>query len=141
MARRGDDACLWRSAGPHPYCGGLDPDLAFHPTDAERKADAKLLSFESEISYRAFRTEFDSEPGRWLAAAMTHVYGEAPVRIRTAGGSIPISPFITTLGVPAVGVPSVNPDNNQHSPNENIRVGHFVEGIRVILAVLAQPID
>jgi len=35
----------------------------------------------------------------------------------------------------------VNPDNNQHSPNENIRVGHFVEGIRVILAVVAQPID
>ena len=111
------------------------------PTDAERKAHSKLLSFESEISYRAFRTEFDSEPGRWLAAAMTHVYGEAPIRIRTAGGSIPISPFVTTLGVPAVGVPSVNPDNNQHSPNENIRVGHFVEGIRVILAVLAQPID
>ncbi|TDI43985.1 MAG: hypothetical protein E2P02_10150 [Acidobacteria bacterium] len=72
---------------------------------------------------------------------MTHVYGEAPIRIRTAGGSIPISPFVTTLGVPAVGVSSVNPDNNQHSPNENIRVGHFVEGIRVILAVLAQPID
>jgi acetylornithine deacetylase/succinyl-diaminopimelate desuccinylase-like protein len=33
----------------------------------------------------------------------------------------------------------VNPDNNQHSPNENIRVGDFVEGIKVVLAVLTQP--
>jgi acetylornithine deacetylase/succinyl-diaminopimelate desuccinylase-like protein len=40
--------------------------------------------------------------------------------------------------VPAVSVPTVNPDNNQHSPNENIRLGNFIEGIKVCLAVLAQ---
>ena len=27
----------------------------------------------------------------------------------------------------------MNPDNNQHSPNENIRIGNFIEGIQVIL--------
>jgi hypothetical protein len=35
---------------------------------------------------------------------------------------------------------TVNRDNNQHSPNENIRLGNFVEGIRVILAILAEEI-
>ena len=111
------------------------------PTEEERATHPKLASFTHEISYRAFRTEFDSVPGQWLTAAMTHLYGETPILIRTAGGSIPISPFVSTLGVPAVGVPTVNPDNNQHSPNENIRVGQFAEGIRVVLAVLAQEID
>ena len=76
---------------------------ASRPTRSERP-HSKLAAFESEISYRAFRIAFDSEPGRWLTAAMTHVYGEAPIRIRTAGGSIPISPFVATLGVTAVGV-------------------------------------
>jgi acetylornithine deacetylase/succinyl-diaminopimelate desuccinylase-like protein len=60
--------------------------------------------------------------------------------IRTGGGSIPISPFVTTLGVPAVQVGTVNPDNNQHSPNENLRVFDFLRGIRIMTAVLGQPI-
>jgi acetylornithine deacetylase/succinyl-diaminopimelate desuccinylase-like protein len=40
-----------------------------------------------------------------------------------------------------VGVPTLNLDNNQHSPNENIRLGNFMEEIRVILAILAQDFD
>ncbi len=120
-------------------------ELGYHvidrpPTDEERRRYPRLVSFTSEISYLAFRTDFDSSPGRWLSAALGHFYGEEPIRIRTSGGSIPISPFVSTLNVPAVTVPTVNPDNNQHSPNENIRVGNFVEGIKVCLAILAQPL-
>ena len=110
------------------------------PTEEERSRHPRLASFSSRISYRAFRTAFDSAIGRWLSRAMVHVHGKEPIRIRTSGGSIPISPFVATLGVPAVTVPTVNPDNNQHSPNENLRVGSFVDGIRVMLAVLAEPI-
>jgi acetylornithine deacetylase/succinyl-diaminopimelate desuccinylase-like protein len=109
------------------------------PTDEERRTHPKIASLTSEVSYRAFRTSFDSAPGRWLSAALEHLYGKKPIQIRTSGGSIPISPFVSTLDVPAVIVPTVNPDNNQHSPNENIRVGDFVEGIKVVLAVLTQP--
>lgn len=110
------------------------------PTEEERGQHARLAQFTYEISYLAFRTEFDSLPGRWLTKALTRVYGTEPILIRTSGGSIPISPFVTTLGVPAVGVATVNPDNNQHSPNENLRLGNFVEGIRVVLAILAEEL-
>jgi acetylornithine deacetylase/succinyl-diaminopimelate desuccinylase-like protein len=109
------------------------------PAEEERLTHPRIATFRSEISYLAFRTEFDSEPGRWLTNAMTRLYGEPPIKIRTSGGSIPISPFVQTLGVPAVSVPTVNPDNNQHSPNENLRLGNFLEGIEVILAVLTEP--
>lgn len=115
--------------------------VARAPTDEERRTYPKIVSFTSEISYHAFRTDFESRPGRWLSAALKHLYGEDPIKIRTSGGSIPISPFVSTLDVPAVSVPTVNPDNNQHSPNENIRVGSFIEGIKVVLAVLTQPIE
>ena len=109
------------------------------PTAAERQSRPRIATFTSNISYAAYRTEMDSDIGRWLTDAMVHLFGEEPIKIRTSGGSIPISPFVATLNIPAVTVPTVNPDNNQHSPNENIRLGNFVEGIQVILAILQQP--
>jgi acetylornithine deacetylase/succinyl-diaminopimelate desuccinylase-like protein len=110
------------------------------PTDEERAAHPKIARFDAEISYQAFRTPYDSQVGRWLGRALRRAFGAAPIRVRMAGGSIPISPFVTTLGVPAVSVPTVNADNNQHSPNENLRLGNWVEGIRTFLAILDEPI-
>jgi acetylornithine deacetylase/succinyl-diaminopimelate desuccinylase-like protein len=71
-------------------------------------------------------------------AGMRYLYGKEAILIRTMGGSIPISPLVETLGVSAAIVPTVNIDNNQHSPNENIRLGNFVEGIAILMAVLSQ---
>ena len=110
------------------------------PTDDERARHPKLMRFDSSVSYRAFRTDFDSEPGVWLVSAFERLFGERPIMIRTAGGSIPISPFVTTLDLPAVVVGTVNPDNNQHSPNENLRVRDFLRGIRIIAAVLTEHV-
>ncbi len=110
------------------------------PTDEERARYPRIAGFTSNVSYRAYRTDFDSEPGRWLSSAIVHLFGTEPIRIRTSGGSIPISPFVTTLGVPAVQVGTVNPDNNQHSPNENLRLWDFLRGIRIMTGVLAQPL-
>jgi acetylornithine deacetylase/succinyl-diaminopimelate desuccinylase-like protein len=110
------------------------------PTEEERLTYGRIARFDAGVSYAAFRTDFDSEPGRWLRAGMVSLFGKEPVMIRTSGGSIPISPFVTKLDLPAVTVPTVNPDNNQHSPNENIRVGSFLEGIAIATAVLSQPL-
>ena len=52
--------------------------------------------------------------------------------------TIPIAPIVETLGIPAATVPTVNIDNNQHSPNENLRLGNFLEGIAILVAVLGQ---
>ncbi|ARA95018.1 acetylornithine deacetylase [Rhodothermaceae bacterium RA] len=109
------------------------------PSDLERMTFPKLAAFSSRIAYTAFRTPVDSELGRWLTAALERAFGEPPVIKPMSGGSIPISPFVTTLGLPAVTVPTVNPDNNQHSPNENLRLGNYQEGIQTFLAILTQP--
>jgi len=110
------------------------------PTEEERRTHPRIATFTYDVSYRAYRTEFDARPGRWLRSAYGTLYGEEPILIRTSGGSVPISPFVNTLGIPALGVPTVNGDNNQHSPNENLRLGNFLEGIRVMVAMLAEPI-
>ncbi|MDG1437649.1 MAG: M20/M25/M40 family metallo-hydrolase, partial [Emcibacteraceae bacterium] len=111
------------------------------PTDAERMSDKRFVQLNYEISYPAFRTDFDSLAGHFAKSALTHLNGSAPIMLRTMGGSIPISPFVDTLNIPALSVPTVNPDNNQHSPNENIRVGNFIDGIATIAAVLAEKVD
>lgn len=110
------------------------------PTSRERLLNDKICRFDYGISYLAFRTEFNSEIGIWLSKALNKAFGKEPIKIRTSGGSIPISPFVNTLGIPAVTVPTVNPDNNQHSPNENIRLGNYVEGIKTILAIMTEKL-
>jgi acetylornithine deacetylase/succinyl-diaminopimelate desuccinylase-like protein len=108
------------------------------PDDAERRRHARIVSMNYEVSYGAFRSDVDSVAGRMARAGLTRLYGEEPILIRTMGGSIPIAPIIEVLGVPAAVVPTVNIDNNQHSPNENLRVGNFVEGIAMLMSVLSQ---
>lgn len=110
------------------------------PTRAERAEHSKIIQIESEISYLAFRTDFDSEVGLWLDRALKKAFAEEVIKQRTSGGRIPISPFVQELGVPAVGVPTVNRDNNQHSPNENIRVGNYIDGIKTIYYILKEPL-
>ena len=114
--------------------------LDHKPTQREQLKYDRLCMWEAKTSYQAFRTALDSELGLWLDNAITKAFGKPPIKIRTMGGSIPISPFVTTLKIPAVVVPTVNQDNNQHSPNENIRLGNYVDGIMTMIAILKEEL-
>ncbi len=52
------------------------------------------------------------------------------------GGSLPLSELAQVLGMPLISVPLANHDDNQHAPDENLRVGHFLQGIRTMLTVI-----
>jgi acetylornithine deacetylase/succinyl-diaminopimelate desuccinylase-like protein len=84
----------------------------------------------------AYRTEPESPEAVQVTRALSRMWGEEPVRIRTMGGTVPIAPFISLLGVPAVSVPIVNFDNNQHGDNENLRLGNLWSGIVTLAAML-----
>lgn len=111
------------------------------PTDLERQTYDKIITVTHDFSYEAYRTDIESQTGNWLSSALKRAFVNDPVLIRTSGGSVPISPFVATLGVPAVGVPTVNNDNNQHSPNENLRLGNFKDGIQTVLSILTEPFE
>ena len=106
------------------------------PTDAERIKYAKIVKFLGNSGVNAFRTELNSPFGEKLRAALTAEFGKEPVSIRTMGGTVPIIPAINELKIPAIIVPMVNMDNNQHNPNENIRIGNIRQGIKICLAIL-----
>ena len=107
------------------------------PDDATRAAYGRLIRIDRRgAGTNAFRTELDNPRARRIVEALTEMWNAAPIRIRTMGGTVPISPFIAALGFPALAVPTVNFDNNQHSPNENVRLGHFFDSIVTMAAIM-----
>ncbi len=111
------------------------------PTEKERQTYPKLASFKYKLGSKPFRTEMDSPIGHFLNKALNRIYSENIVNMRTTGGSQPMAAFIETLGIPAVSIRIPNPDNNIHSPNENLRLGNFLEGIETCLAILVEKIN
>lgn len=103
-----------------------------------RRAHPRVASLHRGLAYPAYRTAMDHPQMTWVREAVDEAFEQDAVFLRTSGGTVPISPFVQELGLPAAGVPTVNPDNNQHSPNENLRVGHFTDGIRTLLSILAR---
>jgi acetylornithine deacetylase/succinyl-diaminopimelate desuccinylase-like protein len=106
------------------------------PDDATRAAHARIARLDVEPGTNAYRTSPLAPESRRLVAALTRVFGGPPVQIRTSGGTVPIAPFIDAMGFPAISVPIVNFDNNQHGENENLRLGNLFDGITTLAAVL-----
>lgn len=108
------------------------------PAAEERLAHDRLARLEfSDFGYAAAYTD----PGHPLAARLISIVDEADERelhvVPLLGGSLPLAPVQNVLGAPFVIVPMVNADNNQHAPNENLRIGNLWYGIEVYGAVLA----
>jgi acetylornithine deacetylase/succinyl-diaminopimelate desuccinylase-like protein len=107
------------------------------PDDATRAAHPRIVKLEVEdAGTNAYRTSPLSPASKTVVAAITRTFGAPPVQIRTMGGTVPIVPFIDAMGVPAIGIPLVNFDNNQHGENENLRLGTFFTGITTLAALL-----
>ena len=109
------------------------------PDEAARAAHPKLARIQMKGTMTsAFRTAVSDPSARAVIASLTRTFGQPPVQLRTLGGTVPIAPFIQALGFPALVVPIVNFDNNQHEENENLRLGALFEGIVTIAAVMRQ---
>ncbi|MBT8286039.1 MAG: M20/M25/M40 family metallo-hydrolase [Flavobacteriaceae bacterium] len=109
------------------------------PTAEERSVHPKIASMKYRLGSQPFRTDMNSETGEFLNRALGKVFGKKVVNMRTTGGSQPIAPFVKTMDVPAVSIRIPNPDNSIHAPNENLRLGNFLEGIMMCMAILNEP--
>jgi acetylornithine deacetylase/succinyl-diaminopimelate desuccinylase-like protein len=112
------------------------------PTDAERATHDKIARIVMGQGGRAARTPLDSPLGKWAYEVIKRdaAPGTNPVRIRMMGGSVPTDRLVEILEAPFVIVPLVNGDNNQHTFDENMRVGHYVSGVGTVLGLLRTKI-
>jgi acetylornithine deacetylase/succinyl-diaminopimelate desuccinylase-like protein len=114
------------------------------PTDEERAQHDKIASLIPARGSKAAYTAIDSAIGGWAQAALARTFasGEAPaetVRIRMMGGSVPTDKLVDALETPFMIVPLANNDNNQHGFDENIRIGHLLDGARAFTGLLRTP--
>jgi acetylornithine deacetylase/succinyl-diaminopimelate desuccinylase-like protein len=109
------------------------------PDEAVRAKYSRIARLEIDgPSTNAFRTPVTDPQARLVIASITRTFGQPPVQLRTLGGTVPIAPFIDALGFPALTVPTVNFDNNQHEENENLRIATFFDSIVTMAALLRQ---
>jgi acetylornithine deacetylase/succinyl-diaminopimelate desuccinylase-like protein len=109
------------------------------PTDAERAQYDKLATLRLNRGTRAAYTPLDSPLGAWASAVLTKTFDTPPVVIRLMGGTVPTDKLVEALELPFVIIPLVNGDNNQHSFDENLRIGHYLDGVKTFLGLLQTP--
>ena len=107
------------------------------PTKEERMSHDKIMMIKEGSVTDAFRTDLNDSYGNFIVNTLKTSFNDEVVQIRIMGGTVPIAPFINELKIPAFIVPMVNPDNNQHSPNENIKIGQLAYGILAFYNILS----
>ncbi|TPV59990.1 M20/M25/M40 family metallo-hydrolase [Aestuariibacter sp. GS-14] len=102
------------------------------PTELERGEHQKLASVTYLGGAAALQTPLTSPVGAWVKASMN----TPPIEIPIMGGTVPTEGIAEGLGIPVVLLPLVNRDNNQHAPNENLRIGNYFTGSAIIESLL-----
>ncbi|MGH9457626.1 MAG: M20/M25/M40 family metallo-hydrolase [Thermoanaerobaculia bacterium] len=110
------------------------------PDVATRRAHPRVVLLEWEHGYPALRTPMDLAIAREVVAAIEEARREDVVEVPHLGGSLPLYLFEEILGVPLIVTPIVNHDNNQHAPNENLRIQNLWDGIDAMAAVMLRVI-
>ena len=105
------------------------------PTDEERLAHPRLARIDARGGSRATRVSMDEPMAQAVARALTRG-SVTPVQLPTLGGSMPFGEFSEGLKLRTVGVSLVNHDNNQHGPDENLRLRNLWEGIDLLASII-----
>lgn len=111
------------------------------PTTEERLKYNRVIKITETDVTDAFRTDLNNMYGNFILSNLEKEFKDDVVQIRLMGGTVPIAPFINELKIPAFIIPMVNPDNNQHSPDENLKISQIGYGIRTFYSLLSTPLN
>jgi len=106
------------------------------PTSDERAKYPRIAEVTHDSGYPATRTPMDLPISQALMRVVDASAGQLAVKIPLVGGSVPMYIF-NDMGLPVIGVPIVNFDDNQHSANENLRIGNLWTGMEIYANILA----
>jgi acetylornithine deacetylase/succinyl-diaminopimelate desuccinylase-like protein len=113
------------------YTVTRDANAAAKSTDR-----SKLVSITWDDGYTSVRVPSTLAPVQAVKRIMTSAYGQEPFTMPILGGSLPLFHFVEQLGATVITVPTVNADNSQHAPNENLRVRSLWDGIAVMAELM-----
>jgi acetylornithine deacetylase/succinyl-diaminopimelate desuccinylase-like protein len=104
------------------------------PSREELRQHPRVIKVVKNEGYNAVRTSMELPAAQSAIRALEWVAGGKVIRVPTLGGSGPMR-YFEEAGIPSVLVPTVNFDNNQHGPDENLRLGHFFQAIEIFAAL------
>ncbi len=97
----------------------------------------RVVKLTWEAGYPSARTPMDDPHAIAVERRIESATGQQLIKMPTLGGSVPLYLWHDVLHAPAVGLPIVNYDNNQHGANENLRLQNLWQGIDVFVAVFS----
>lgn len=109
-----------------------DVNAAATSTDRSR-----LVSVQWDEGYTSVRVLSTLASVQAVKRLMTSAYGKEPLTLPILGGSLPLFHFVEQLGATVITVPTVNADNSQHAPNENLRVQNLWDGIALMVELMS----
>lgn len=107
------------------------------PNEETRQNTPRLVRLEWEGGYPAYRAPLDAPFSQTLVRTLSGAVGDELIVMPALGGSIPMDLFDRVLGIPIALLPIANHDNNQHGPNENLRIKNLRDGIAMHAALLS----
>jgi len=121
----------------------------FHVVSEEPDMDTRLrypriAKVTGGEGYPAARTEMSNPYVQQVIGAANvaadRAFGEGSLVLAPGmGGTLPLYLFTDVAGKPAINVPVANHDNNQHAPDENLRIANLWYAIDLYAALLSMP--
>jgi len=109
------------------------------PDEAVRREHVRVVWLEWKMGYPALATDMDLPISKAIARIVDEAVDGPIVLTPSLGGSLPLYIFSEILNAPPiVVVPIANHDNNQHAPNENLRIKNLWLGIEIYAALMAR---
>ncbi len=87
-------------------------------------------------SFNPSRTPSDLEIIGIIKEALENATGREPIIQPSMGGSLPVYIWPKVLEAPSILVPYANFDQGNHSPNENMDVDYFLQGIKNTCSII-----
>ena len=106
------------------------------PDDATRARYRDIVKLTVSAPTEAYRVSVTTPMSRMVIDGLSRALGQQPVVLRTSGATVPMADLSAAAGAPAISVQTVNFDDNQHTDNENVRLGHLFNAVKTIAALL-----
>lgn len=106
-----------------------DPDME------TRLQHQKIAKVTRGAGYPAMRTSVDNPMTQQIVDAIKRATSDDLILYPTMGGTLPLYHFEQIMQKPIVIVPIANHDNNQHAPDENIRIGNIWYGMDIYSSI------
>lgn len=105
------------------------------PDRETRLQHHKIAKVTRGTGYPAMRTSVDDPMTQQVVDAIKRATSDDLILYPTMGGTLPLYHFEQIMQKPIVIVPIANHDNNQHAPDENIRIGNIWYGMDIYSSI------